>query len=693
MQQNSFNIDQVRAHWDQVAAEYDRINSGFGWTHTERFTSMQELLPRAASRQSSGPIRVLNVWSRTGDAAPYLREVYPDAEIDHLEASARMLERAMAKYPEERFRQTDLHDLPCDTESTNVIVSLETLEHVPDPLHFLLECQRVLAVGGHLIMSCPPAWAELPLRIYERLFENHGEGPHRFRTVQEVLRTLRNCGFEILDHRGTVVLPVGPIWLRRKVDALQRSLLRHVGLNRLGIRHFFVARKATSRDPVWAKIKEEILRPGLSMQSGTCIGLSEGTLELHDPDGACLPRPTGKGPVPEICYTASPEVDPDYPVMVRSVFGVDPKSDLLGHYQRIAIAHCTDDTIRRNGASGGVLSAALIHLLESGKISGAVVLGMDKEAPWRAVPIIARSVEEILAAAQSKYVVSPVNVILGQLAREEGPLAFVGLPHQVFAIRRLQRMGHTSVRTVRYVFGPFFGNELSGGSVEAFLRKFDATKEDLVAFHYRAGEWPGSLRADLRDGRRVELPKFHANYLIPFYITTNSLLSHDLTNELTDLSGGDAWAPAYEERGQGFSLLIVRSVAAEALVREMELAGKLRLHDITEDEAVRMQSHGLDLKKRGSLLRLEQRRRRGLRIHRFGLPRPRVSVPRRLFELVLGVLFAFCRSRAGRRLADLMPHTVIGPMFQLFRRVWKSMTRNVKRQGLARSARPAGDEE
>lgn len=676
MQRNPFSIGQVREHWDTVATEYDRINSGFGWTHTERFTTMQKFLPKDASA-------ILNVWSRTGNAVHFIRERCPDAQIENLEASDVMIGIARKKYPKESFAQTDLHTLPCSDGSKDVVVSLETLEHVPDPLHFLLECHRVLKARGMLILSCPPAWAEKPLQWYERFCENHGEGPHRFPRVGDVLRTMHNCGFTVVEHRGTVLLPVGPQWMKRAAEALQRSLLRHIGCNRLGIRHFFVAKKTEERDPVWNKLHEEIIRPGLSMQCGTAVGLSKGTLMLDDPDGACLPKPTGKGMIPRICYEASPEVEPDYPAMHKAVFGnATPKSELLGTYRRIAIAHCTDEMIRRNAASGGILTGTLLHLLETGAIKGAIVLKMDPAHPWRAIPTIARTREEILASAQSKYAVTPVNTILGSLEQEEGPLAYVGLPHQVFAIRRLQQMNHPSVRAIRYCFGPFFGNELEGGSVDAFLKKFGATKSDVVDFQYRAGEWPGYLQAMLKNGRTIRLPKFHANYLIPFYITQNSLLSHDLTNEFTDLSGGDAWAPVYEERGKGFSLLITRTEQGDALIRDMEKAGKLVLKDIDEDEAVRMQSHGLDLKKRGGLLRISRRRRRGQRVHEFGLPTPDVPLKRRIFESILGCAFAFCRSSFGRFSAAITPHAVIGPLFQWFRKVWKGATKSIKRSGL-----------
>jgi coenzyme F420 hydrogenase subunit beta len=678
MQENRFTIEEVRSFWDAVAPSYDRLNSGFDWTHVERFLTMKKYLPKGKQG-----LRVGNVWSRTGNAVPHIREICPDADISNLEAAPKMMELARNKYPNERFALTDLHDLPWETGSLDVVVSLETLEHVPDPLHFLLECHRVLTVGGRLILSAPQSWTEPFLRLYETFFENHGEGPHRFPAAASVLRALRGCGFDIVDHRGTVLLPVGPVWLKRGVEWLQQHFLRYIGTNRLTFRHFYVAEKRSETDPVWLKIREEILRPGLSMHSGTRVGLSGGTLRLADPDGACLCEPTGTGPVPEICYQASPEVRPSYPEMNAFVFGSPkPRSPLLGHYKRIAIAHATDEAVRRNGASGGILTCVLLHLLETGRIKGAVVLTMDPEHPWRAKPIVARTKEEILASAQSKYVVSPVNTILGELEREEGPLAYVGLPHQVFAIRRLQRLKHPSVRAIRYVFGPFFGNELHGSAVDSFLRKFGAKKEDVRSLAFRAGEWPGHMEVRLKNGRVLTLPKFHANYLIPFHITRNSLLSHDLTNELTDLSGGDAWAPVYEERGKGFSLLLARTEEGDALIREMEERKLLTLKDSTEDKAIVMQSHGLDFKKRGSQLRIARLERRGHRVPLYGLDPIPVHASRRVFESILGFLFWISSRRTARWIADHAPDAIVAPLFLHARTLWKKGTRNVKRAGL-----------
>ncbi|MGO9115719.1 MAG: coenzyme F420 hydrogenase/dehydrogenase beta subunit N-terminal domain-containing protein [Thermoguttaceae bacterium] len=677
MHNHLFTIAQVRAFWDGVAPRYDDVNARLSWTHAERFLTMQEFLPH-------GPgLKITNVWSRTGGAVPYLRRTCPDAAITNLEASDAMLEIARSRYVNEVFLRTDLHDLPQATESQDVVVSLETLEHAPDPLHFLLECHRVLKVGGRLILSAPPAWSEVFLRVYERFFDNHGEGPHRFPSVRSVLQALKSCGFSVITHRGTVLLPVGPEWAKRSAEWLQQNVLRRIGANRLGIRHFYIAEKTASRDPVWAKLEEEVIRPGLCNRCGTCVGLSEGKLEFEEPDGRCLPRNLGPVALPSVSYEACPQVHASYPVMNRAVFGdASAANPFFGHYRRILVTHSTDDCIRRSAASGGALSAVLIHLLESKRITGAVALAMDPNVPWRSVPVIARSRAEILAAAQSKYVVSPVNTILARLSGETGPLAFVGLPHQVFSIRRLQLLGHSSAAPLQYLLGPFFGNEMYGSAIDSFLRKFSARKEDVTRLSYRDGEWPGHMSAWLRDGRVLKMPKFHANYLIPFHISDNSLLSRDLTNEFADVSGGDAWAPVYEQRRQGFSLVITRTEQGDSLVSEMQHEGKLWVQEIGETEAVSMQSHGIDFKKRGGYLRMRHRARAGLRIVDCGLPVPPISAARVAFEWLLAAIFRVCSHPLARHAADALPDGIIGPMFQWFRTVWKAATKHVKRTGL-----------
>jgi len=53
------------------------------------------------------------------------------------------------------FPEFDMQDMKCASDSVDVIVHSDTLEHVPDSRAALCECLRVLKPGGHLFYTVP----------------------------------------------------------------------------------------------------------------------------------------------------------------------------------------------------------------------------------------------------------------------------------------------------------------------------------------------------------------------------------------------------------------------------------------------------------------------------------------------------------------------------------------------------------
>lgn len=51
--------------------------------------------------------------------------------------------------------QSDICDIPLESNSIDVIMCIEVLEHVPDPLPALAELHRILKKGGELILTAP----------------------------------------------------------------------------------------------------------------------------------------------------------------------------------------------------------------------------------------------------------------------------------------------------------------------------------------------------------------------------------------------------------------------------------------------------------------------------------------------------------------------------------------------------------
>ncbi|HXF63723.1 MAG TPA: coenzyme F420 hydrogenase/dehydrogenase beta subunit N-terminal domain-containing protein, partial [Caldilineaceae bacterium] len=266
---------------------------------------------------------------------------------------------------------------------------------------------------------------------------------------------------------------------------------------------------------VWQRLQAEVIRPGLCTHCGLCVGLSGGALTMQPSAQGPLPAPTlpeELRPVtlPPEAYLACPGKGLNYPDLNDSLFGGPPPSWLAGHVRRCYLGYAADPAIRRAGASGGVITRTLLYLLEQGRIDGAVVVRQGIPHPCQASPVLAATPDEIRAASQSVYAPVPVNALLDQMAAFDGVLAYVGLPDQVAALRRLQQLGHPGACKVRYVLGPYVGTNLYGAAIESFLRANGVHSMDEVSeLRYRAGEWPGYLLVRTRDGRELRAAKFH----------------------------------------------------------------------------------------------------------------------------------------------------------------------------------------
>jgi len=438
---------------------------------------------------------------------------------------------------------------------------------------------------------------------------------------------------------------------------------------------------------MFTTLQREVIDSGICTHCGTCVGLSEGFLSF---------KPSSRGPIPTSNLSISPELNPfiysacpgrsvDYPDLNNFVFGIAPENWLIGVARNFYLSYSLDQIIRNSGASGGVITQTLIYLLENNLVDGAVVLRQGVPKPWLASPTVATSKDEILAAAQSFYSPAPVNTILGEMDRFEGRLAYVGLPDQVASLRMLQKLGHSGAKKVDYVIGPYTGTSMYLEAIESFLASNGVKAlEQIEKLRYREGEWPGHLYIKTQEGREIRAEKFYYNYLIPFFITQASLLSVDFTNELTDISVGDAWNPSLEKEGKGYSVVISRSKRGDDLLQKMASQGHIQLDDLSLEDALGMHGHMLDFKKRGSFIRIRWRRFFGLRVPEFGYSPQSIPVSRFFIEAVISVIFLICRTRFARRIVEMLPINFVGPIFEYIRVAWKRISKPTKRKGLMR---------
>ena len=230
-----FSIDEVKNHWDRVAGIYDESNSVKINPHNWRFVEGIKHI-----ESSDSDIMVLSIWSRTGNAIPYIRSKLPNAKIYNLELSTKMIEIARQQYPDEIFMETDLNSINLEDNSVNCIMSPETLEHTPNPSNLIAEFYRVLKPQGTLVLSLPPRIADFHQWVYETLVGGHGDGPRKGIPSWVVKRYLKEKGFKFKQHRAILLFPIGPNWFIK----LGNEILKFLPfLREFGIMQFYICSK------------------------------------------------------------------------------------------------------------------------------------------------------------------------------------------------------------------------------------------------------------------------------------------------------------------------------------------------------------------------------------------------------------------------------------------------------------------
>jgi coenzyme F420 hydrogenase subunit beta len=358
------------------------------------------------------------------------------------------------------------------------------------------------------------------------------------------------------------------------------------------------------------------------MGCGTCAGVCPNSaieMYISSSNGIYLPKiKEDKCTQCTLCTKVCPD-SIDFKELNLKFFGKQPEDTLIGNYLGCYIGHSTDQGIRYNSSSGGVVTQLLIFALESGIIDGALVTRMKQNSPLEPEPFIARTKNEIIAASKSKYCPVALNVALKELQVENGKFAVVGLPCHIRGIRKAETIFRGLEKKIVLHIGLLCSHTVNFIGTEFLLKKIGVKKEDVVKIDYRGNGWPGLMSIQVRDGRNLTMPFtggwnaywsiFSSFLFTPMYCT----LCSDLFNEFSDISLGDAWLKELKHEKVGESVIITRTPIADEILSLMETAGMISVKKIHHRKVKESQAFSLYFKKgnfseRLSLLKMFSKR-------------------------------------------------------------------------------------
>ncbi len=387
------------------------------------------------------------------------------------------------------------------------------------------------------------------------------------------------------------------------------------------------------------QLKKRVILKGLCTACGACVGVCpKKVLKVADVDGELEPKLIGKciqcGLCSGVCAGANiPLADMDTWLFGRkSSFQNHP----LGIYRQCLRGYATDPWIRATSSSGGATTAVLNYALKKGVIDAAIVAGADPQRPWRCVPFLAASPEELRKATRFTAEMVSVNSLLREAVVEKGfkKIAVVGMPCHIHPLRKMQMAGRPAeiARAIKLTLGLFCASTYYFEGIKHLLYEFAGLDklEEIAALDYKGGQWPGSLTATTKDGKIHHVATKHEytwHFLGPGSKRDRCLMCPDFSARVADLALGDVFQKVSPD--PNINAILVRTKTGEEIVRQAVRAGFLSVEK-HPPEFVPKSGMGWESKEHANIHRMKFRKRYGWPVPDYQYPVEMCRLPGKL---------------------------------------------------------------
>jgi len=269
--------------------------------------------------------------------------------------------------------------------------------------------------------------------------------------------------------------------------------------------------------PHWAHLYTEVVTSGLCTGCAGCvIACPYDVLGYDDTEGRYKPfHIEADGGIDDcthgergctLCTRACPRFREWEPDIDNHLFGREREIDeVAGVAKDIVLARATDAEVHERGQDGGLVGAILIWALENDVIDAALVSYLEGDgSTWKAKPGVARTREEVLASAGSRYTYSANTLAYSDaIAAGAERIAMVGMSCMasappVMAARKAGKVARRFALNIGLLCSKTFDDAIF---TELFEAKYGLAREDMVKMNIK-----GVFQIWMRNGDYHEIP-------------------------------------------------------------------------------------------------------------------------------------------------------------------------------------------
>jgi coenzyme F420 hydrogenase subunit beta len=273
----------------------------------------------------------------------------------------------------------------------------------------------------------------------------------------------------------------------------------------------------------WTHLFEEVVTSGLCTGCAGCVIVCpHDVLSYDDTEGKYKPFNTEYETGPAgcshgekgctLCTRACPRFRDWEPEADNFLFQRPrEEAEVAGISKDIVLARATDTEVHQRGQDGGLVSAILLWAMDKGYIDAALVSYLEGDGTsWKAIPGVARTRDEILGAAGSRYTYSSNPMAYAEaVAGGADKIALVGMGCQtsmpiVASARKAGKVARKFALTIGLLCSKTFDDAIFE---ELFEAKYGLHKQDMVKMNIK-----GVFQIWMRNGdyHEINLKECHA---------------------------------------------------------------------------------------------------------------------------------------------------------------------------------------
>lgn len=266
----------------------------------------------------------------------------------------------------------------------------------------------------------------------------------------------------------------------------------------------------------------------------------------------------------------------------------------IGDYHNVLWGYSTNDFIRKQCASGGVVTLLLLYILQKKIVDFVIISRMKKDGSLEPETIITDDAKEVIDCRGSIYCPLPLNAVFKDLDLTK-KYALVGLPCHLMGLHYLENINPKLKTAIKYKFGLFCSRTPDFNATRNLLIQNKINPDEVKTIRYRGEGHPGYFQIQMINDEEKQIYHLSKHYwdfsFARYFMQYRCWLCPDKTAHYSDISFADDWTIPYKEDPLGRTTIVTRTFEGQELLNQaieenIVITGKLNIERVVHTQAL-----------------------------------------------------------------------------------------------------------